>query len=190
MTSRVFTALSFSVSLFLSLPLAAQNIPLTNWPVSTRHFTPRAAADLGNAAVFTAITPCRVLDTRNPAGPYGGPAFASSQTRSFSIPGSPCTGIPAAAAYSFNFVIVSYQANLYVTAFPTGTTRPNVATVNAGSGPPIGNAAIVPASATGSIDVFAAGTTDLIIDINGYFSDSRASLNSNEQLALFGTVAG
>jgi hypothetical protein len=130
------------------------------------------------AANFVAVVPCRVVDTRNAPGTYGGPAYTAGQTRSFSIPGSPCTGIPVAEAYSLNFTIVNYDVSSvgFVTAFPTGTPKPFVSTVNFGNGTnAVANAAIVPANGSGSIDVYSSGATNLIIDINGYFTDAGPS---------------
>jgi hypothetical protein len=49
---------------------------------------------------FIPTTPCRVVDTRNPAGPFGGPSVAGGSFRNFTIPLSAC-GIPnSATAYS------------------------------------------------------------------------------------------
>jgi hypothetical protein len=187
---RFLVLLSLTATVLCALPLAAQTVPLTNWPVPRKHLTASANGDISQGAIFIAITPCRILDTRNANGAFGGPIFSSGETRSYTIPAGPCPGIPVAAAYSLNFAIVSYSAGMYLTAYPTGTSRPVIATINAGSGPPVGNAAIVPASASGSIDVYAAGSTHIIIDINGYFEDSRAFLDAGEQLSLFGTVDG
>jgi hypothetical protein len=179
------------VLLFFGLSAAAQNVPLKNWTTSSfRHV--KAMSDLSNISAFVAIAPCRVVDTRNANGTYGGPSYVAGAARSYSIPGSPCTGIPPAAAYSLNFTIVNYATNVggFLTAYPTGSARPNVSTVNFGTGPAVANAAIVPGDGNGSIDVFSSGATHIIIDINGYFPDSRASNNYGEQLSLFGTVDG
>ena len=46
---------------------------------------------------FIPVTPCRVLDTRNASGTFGGPEMAANATREFDVPNSSC-GIPAAAA--------------------------------------------------------------------------------------------
>ena len=55
---------------------------------------------------FVPVTPCRIADTRNPNGSFGGPSLASGGTRSFPIPSSSC-GIPSsAAAYSLNVTVV------------------------------------------------------------------------------------
>jgi streptogramin lyase len=39
------------------------------------------------AALLYTLTPCRVMDTRNPAGPLGGPALAANTTRLFTVAG-------------------------------------------------------------------------------------------------------
>src|SRR5262245_55665611 len=38
-----------------------------------------------NALVFVGMTPCRVVDTRNPNGPLGGPALTGGASRTFPI---------------------------------------------------------------------------------------------------------
>ena len=55
---------------------------------------------------FYSITPCRLVDTRGPVGPTGGPILAGNVVRSFPIVGGTC-GIPATAkAAVLNVVIV------------------------------------------------------------------------------------
>ena len=51
-----------------------------------------------------------------------------------------------------------------------GGGQPSVSTLNAGDGSLVANAAIVPASNTGSVNAFASNLTHLILDINGYFA--------------------
>ena len=157
--------------------------PLRNWPValdSIVHGTQQEGrlTEASNAlpsgsTTFIALAPCRLVDTRNPAGPFGGPAYAASETRNYAIPSGPCAGIPTAAAYSLNFTIVNYDTSAgsggFVTAFPSGGTRPFVSTVNFGNGwNAVANAAVVPANG-GSISVFSSALTNLIVDVNGYF---------------------
>src|SRR5258708_6246610 len=45
---------------------------------------------------FVPVTPCRVADTRNPVGPFGGPFLSSQTFRDFGIPNSACN-IPVTA---------------------------------------------------------------------------------------------
>jgi uncharacterized repeat protein (TIGR02543 family) len=130
------------------------------------YFVP--ASDPGSLQ-FYPLPPCRVADTRDPAGPLGGPSLPAGGSRTFAIPASPC-GVPATAqAYSFNFAAVPKEP-LFLTAWPTGQAMPLVASLNAAHLAPTSNAVIVPAGTGGSVDVFASGATDLVIDINGYFA--------------------
>jgi hypothetical protein len=127
------------------------------------------------ALAYYSIPPCRVADTRNTAGPLGGPALAAGQSRSFAIQTAAACNIPATAqAYSLNLAAVPRGPLGYLTAWPTGHTQPVVASLNAPTGTITANAAIVPAGTNGSIDVFVSDTTDLVIDINGYFAPSSA----------------
>ncbi len=126
----------------------------------------------GSAATsysFYPATPCRVADTRWTAGQFGGPSFASGQTRDFPIPVSPCAVPAAAKAYSLNVTVVPAGYLGYLTTWPTGEAQPNVSTLNSWTGKVVANAALVPAGTNESISVFVQDPTDVILDINGYF---------------------
>ena len=122
---------------------------------------------------FYKLPPCRVADTRNSSYPQGlGPPSLPARTpRNFPVLSSPC-GIPSnAAAYSLNVTAVPYGSLIYLTVWPTGENQPYVATLNAPTGTVTGNAAIVPAGSGGEISAFSYDvTTDLVIDIDGYFA--------------------
>ena len=120
------------------------------------------------ALTFVPITPCRVADTRGPTSAFGAPAITGQSTRNFIIPSSAC-GVPAnAQAYSLNVTVVPQGPLGYLTVWPAGQTQPLVSTLNS-DGRIKSNAAIVLAGAAGAISAFASNTTDLILDINGYF---------------------
>jgi len=123
-----------------------------------------------NPLHFVPVAPCRVADTRNAVGVFGGPSLASGTTRDFPVQGAAC-GVPASArGYSLNVTVVPQGSLSYLTVWPAGAPRPLVSTLNAFGGQVMANAALVPAGTGGAISVFAAGTTDVIIDINGYFA--------------------
>jgi hypothetical protein len=123
------------------------------------------------ALAFYPITPCRIADTRGATAPLGGPSLGGGQSRTFPILSSACNLPATAQAYSLNFAAVPGGHPLgYLTAWPSGQTKPLVASLNALTGAITANAAIVPAGANGSIDVFASDATNLVIDINGYFA--------------------
>ena len=123
---------------------------------------------------FYPVTPCRIADTRNAAGPFGGPSLAPAVARDIPVPASPC-GIPATAqAYSFNMTVVPPGVLGFLTTWPAGSPQPFVSTLNAPPGIVTANAAIVPAGVNGAISVYATQATDLVIDINGYFAPPGA----------------
>ncbi|MGO9564660.1 MAG: choice-of-anchor tandem repeat GloVer-containing protein, partial [Candidatus Korobacteraceae bacterium] len=123
---------------------------------------------------FYPLTPCRLVDTRGADGSLGGPRLPAQTPRSFPLLSSSC--IPKGLnplAYSLNFTVVpnpSGQPLGYLSVWPAGESQPVVSTLNNPTATVVANAAIVPAGTGGAIDVSAYNTTDLLIDINGYFA--------------------
>jgi hypothetical protein len=124
---------------------------------------------------FYTLPPCRVLDTRNPNGPFGGPAVSGGSSRSFTVPSSGCGAPATAAAYSVNVTVVPRAGLGFLTVWPSGQPQPVVSTLNSYDGSVLANAAIVPAGTGGAINIFATDTTDVIVDINGYFAPPASS---------------
>jgi DNA-binding beta-propeller fold protein YncE len=119
---------------------------------------------------FFTMTPCRVVDTRDPNGPLGGPPIPGGTYRAFPLPQSQNCNIPAeAVAYSLNVTVVPHQALGYLTIWPATTPQPVVSTMNSLDGRTKANAAVVPAGYQGSVSVYTANTTDVVLDIDGYF---------------------
>ncbi len=132
------------------------------------YFVP--SSNNGSLAFFP-VTPCRVVDTRQAAGPLGGPTLSGNTARTFPILSSYCN-IPASAqAYSLNYTAVPRESKLsFLTTWPTGQPQPTVSTLNASTSTVTANAAIVPAGDSGNVDVFVTENADLVIDVNGYFA--------------------
>ena len=123
-----------------------------------------------SALQFYPLTPCRVADTRNGSGALGGPSLLANQSRIFPVMSSVC-GIPGnALAYSLNFTAIPQGPLGYLTVWPNGQSQPVVSTLNAPTGAVTANAAIVPAGASGAIELFVTNAGDMAIDINGYFA--------------------
>jgi len=128
-----------------------------------------------NGLRFVAVTPCRVVDTRNAAGTFGGPAIPGGGSRNFPIPQGSC-GIPAtAAAYALNATVVPHGSLNYLTIWPTGSSQPVVSTLNSYDGRVKANASVVPAGSNQGVSVFVTDTADVILDINGYFVPANGS---------------
>jgi len=141
---------------------------------------------------LTAVTPCRIVDTRLAPGPFAGPALVGNTTRTFNLPSGPCAGLPAdAGAYSLNFTIIGGSGvftNAFLTAWPTGDSQPTVSTLNFNANQIEANAAIVPAGTSGSINVFVNAPGHLLIDINGYYK-AVAIVNTVNSLSGAVTLA-
>jgi hypothetical protein len=182
------------LALLAPATLLSQQIPLTNWTVpayrragASGGLTPMT--DLSPGVAFVAMSPCRIVDTREAAGPYAGPALATNVARTFDIDNGPCTGIPAGVeAYSLSFGAILPPADGFLTAWPTGTAQPVFSQVNLIAGEVVANAAIVPAGTGGSINVLVnIGPTNVYIDINGYFTDQY---NTGVQFTVLGDFGG
>jgi uncharacterized repeat protein (TIGR03803 family) len=121
---------------------------------------------------FVTVTPCRLIDTRQTGGPIQGGTF-----RTFPIPQEGGCNIPATAtAYSLNVSVVPQGGLGYLTMWPAGVDlRPVVSTLNSVDGRIKANAAIVPAGTSGAVNVYVTQTTNVILDINGYFAPVSAS---------------
>ncbi len=135
-------------------------------------FTIRTAGS--GALYFVPVAPCRVADTRNPSGPFGGPELAAASTRNFTVPSSTCSIPSNAASYSLNITVVPTAQLGYLTVWPAGQTQPGVSTLNS-DGRVKANAAIVPAGSAGAISVYASDATQVIIDIDGYFVEAGSA---------------
>ena len=134
------------------------------------------------ALQFVPIAPCRVVDTRNPNGPFGGPAIQGQSSRDFAIPSGGCDIPSSAAAYALNVTVVPVNSTLgFMTAWPTGFTRTLTSTLNSPDGRIKANATIVPAGANGAVSIYASDTSHVVLDIDGYF----APLPNPDALAFY-----
>ena len=112
---------------------------------------------------FYSVPPCRAYDSRKNNGqPFQG-------ERTLNIVNSQCATRTMAHAYLFNATVVPSPTLGYLTLWADGQTMPGVSTLNAYDGFITSNMAIVP-NMNGSIDAYASGLTQLILDISGYFA--------------------
>ncbi len=131
----------------------------------TSHAAPSPASQ---GLQFIPLTPCRLVDTRSAAGPFGGPEMTAASTRTFNLPSGPCSVPSTALAYSLNVTVVPDAVLGYLSIWPAGQSQPLVSTLNS-DGRVKANAAIVPAGSSGGVSVYVSNQTQVILDINGYF---------------------
>ncbi len=134
---------------------------------------------------FVPVTPCRVVDTRNTNGTFGGPPIQGGDYRDFPIPQGSCN-IPAnAVAYALNVTVVPSGPLGYLTIWPTSQYQPSTSTMNSPDGRVKANAAIVQGGVNAAVSVYASDTTNVILDIDGYFATAN---NSNACVLLLAAL--
>src|ERR1017187_1223405 len=162
-----------------TVPVAVGDNPQTLAvnPTTNRIYVPNSAdatvsVIAGDTALqFVSVTPCRLIDTRLTGGPIQGGTF-----QNFRIPQEGGCNIPdTAAAYSLNVSVVPQGQLGYLTIWPTGEYRPVVATLNSLDGRIKADAAIVTGGVGGAVSVYVTDTTNVILDINGYFAPASGS---------------
>ena len=123
------------------------------------------------ALVFHTVAPCRVLDTRDANGPYGGPPLAAGPERTFAIAGR--CGVPASASVlSCNVTVTGSTAPGHLTFYPVGSAASPTSTINFRAGQTRASDALLSPSASGGLAVAAgisSGSVHLIMDVSGYF---------------------
>jgi hypothetical protein len=124
---------------------------------------------------FNGVTPVRVFDTRAGQSPnavrdvtkakVGGSTIL--EVKMADLAGRvPPTGV---SAVSLNVAVTNPDADGFLTAYPCGT-RNLVASVNYPAGQTVSNAVLVPVSADGTVCFFSMVPTDIVVDLNGWFT--------------------
>lgn len=163
---------------------------------SARGLTTKAAAAIGAKTLgsttgdlsFTAVTPCRIVDTR-----VAGGAIAANSSRNFvGVAVSAGTGFAfqggsstdcnvaaiGASAIALNVTAVTPAGAGYATVYRSGDTRPLAASVNYTAGAIVNNSVVVgipnPLGIT-DFTIYTFAQADYVVDIVGYFSPPQAT---------------
>jgi triacylglycerol esterase/lipase EstA (alpha/beta hydrolase family) len=135
--------------------------------------SPAVFSIMNEGGFFYTVTPCRLIDTRNPIGPLGGPALAAGSNRSFDLVG--LCGIPSdAEAVAINVTVTGATRLGDLRVFPADGALPMTSVINFAANQTRANNAIVPISQDGNAAIGAhldiqAGSVHLIVDVTGYF---------------------
>jgi hypothetical protein len=157
-------------------------------------FASTAFAQLGSLStdlVYTPVTPCRILDTRN-AGVKSGILVAGTTrgfwgwNNGFTAQGGSATSCGTLqnineAAILVNFTVVTPDTGGYITAFPADVldaNKPLAATVNFTAGSVVGNNATIKLNQTGTGDdfkIYSTSNVHVVADIVGFYSKPTAT---------------
>jgi len=187
----------------------AYDIPLVDWSVpqflggtsgvkssmgselATSAKSPTLKLDLG-MSVFTAVQPCRLVDTRGVFSPvYAGGPFTAGEIRTYQAAGH--CGLPVGSnrikAISIAITTLPSSISGDVETVPHGSALGGTVDMVAQANQWNSVSKIVRVDSTGSFDMqlrFTSG--DLAIDINGYYADVSAT-NTNDFYSLRGKYA-
>ena len=119
---------------------------------------------------YVALTPARVLDTRDGTGaPLAQVGQAPLEVTLLAHGGVPSSGV---SGVMLNVTAVAPTADTYVTIYPGGTAAPTASNLNVSAGQVIPNMVLARIGDAGTVLMYNnAGVIDLIADVVGYFTD-------------------
>ncbi|MHA3701999.1 hypothetical protein ACXR2U_07420 [Jatrophihabitans sp. YIM 134969] len=148
---------------------------------SAQSAAPKAPVDTATELKYTAVTPCRVLDTRKAAA---GP-LALNTTRNVFVAGtfgfapqggtSGGCGVPiGATSVTATVATVTPPGSGYLVGWAAGTPKPGTSFLNFSAGKVTSTGVTLPiaksASAQLSLQAQAPGSTQVIMDVTGYYT--------------------
>ncbi len=138
-----------------------------------------APVDQPSLPDYQPVGPSRVFDTRPGQSPDAVRVVPKQQVGGSNVLEVEFTDlgdlVPASGvgAVSLNVTVDGPAEPGFVTVYPCGD-RTLVSSVNFGAGQTVANAVITPLSGSGSICFYSSQSTDLVVDINGWFPAGRA----------------
>ena len=130
-----------------------------------------------SAGEYVPVVPARITDTRSASGQANaGIHLGQGSTLDVQVTGA--GGIPGAgvSAVVMNVTATNTSAAGFFTVFPTGVSRPLASNLNWAAGVTVPNRVIVPVGTGGKVTFYnGVGSADLIVDVNGYFTDASTS---------------
>jgi len=183
--SGTLTFPPFSTSQPIPVPIIGNTVPQPNRTFFVNLTSPTNATiarpqgtvtilDDDSPLQFFSLTPCRVVNTRNPNGPSGGPALAANSVRNFPAAGQ--CGIPADARAISVVITTVLQTDFGdLRLYPADAVPPTASTINFAVSHTRANNAIIPLGTAGQVSVQcdmppgSTGTTHFLMDVYGYF---------------------
>jgi hypothetical protein len=146
---------------------------------------------------YTAVAPKRVFDTRPgastnalltvPKARIGG--TTELRVPMGSLPGGTTPASAELSAVSLNVTVSNPSASGFITVYPCGT-RELVSSVNFVAGQTVANAVIAPVADNGDLCFFSNVSTDILVDISGWFPLASSYVAAENPVRVFDTRAG
>src|SRR5262249_12265798 len=122
----------------------------------------------------SALTPARLLDTREGTGTGGAVAPVGAQ-KSIDLDVLGVGGVPASgvSGVALHVTVTDPTGTGFLTVWPTGEARPTASAHNFVPGLTVANLVLAKVGAGGKVSIFnSAGTSNVVADVVGYFSSS------------------
>ncbi len=121
---------------------------------------------------YVPLTPSRILDTRVNGGKLG--AGATRDLTVTGVGGVPTSGVSAVV---LNVTVADVSGpESFLTVFPTGSPRPLASTLNMTAGSTVPNLAVARVGSGGMVSIYNnAGTVDVVVDVEGWYSTSAGA---------------
>ncbi len=181
-TQTTLTGLTNGASYTVSV--AGVNRVGTGIAATSAAVVPVAATTPAGYGQYVPLTPARIVDTRSGLGGVSSPLGAAA-TQPFTLTGVggvPETGVSAVAV---SVTAITPSSAGYLTVWPTGRTRPQVSQVTFAASTTTASLVVAKLGTDGQISVYnSAGTTHVLLDIEGYYTDNTASTGAGRFAAL------
>ncbi|MGZ4771121.1 MAG: hypothetical protein ACXV3B_00425, partial [Ilumatobacteraceae bacterium] len=131
-------------------------------------------ATAGCAGKFTAVSPARVLDTRNGIGRGGSTApVGAGQSIDVNVTGVPGAPTGVITGVALNVTVDQPTSSGFLTVWPTNEARPLASSHDFVPGLTVANLVLAKVSPSGQVSIFnSGGNTHIVADVVGYFSSS------------------
>lgn len=125
------------------------------------------AADINRTGSLTAISPKRIVDTRDGTGVTPGILTPKSSVK-FNVLGN--NGVPSAgvSAVNINITIVGPTSNGFTTVYSSDSKRPNAPSMHFNKGITANNFGLVPVAKDGTITLYTSAKIHVVIDVYGW----------------------
>ncbi len=125
-------------------------------------------------ALFVPLIPGRMLESRIGAAPTADGRFSGIGVRAAGtitqLPIAGRYGVPANADTAvLNVTVTGTLSPGYVTVWPCGSAPPNASNVNYETNATVANSVIARIGADGSVCLYTSASTNLLVDLNGYY---------------------
>jgi hypothetical protein len=164
LNDRARTATRWKAAIRACLVLA---LPLLALPAA-----PAAAqGEVQSIYGFYTVTPCRIADTRDTNGPYGGPALSANTDRTIVVAGR--CGIPSTAeSIVLNVTVTGSTQAGDLRLYPSGSSPSQSTAINYAAGKTRANNGSYGVGSNGALVLHCdqvGGTVNAILDVSGYF---------------------